>query len=381
MSEASWYIDQLARNDKIVIYGDEDVDGVTSSIIIKEALERKGFSNIKVIFCFQEEGHGFNMASLDYVEKENPRLIIMVDLGISDNEAVAAARDKGFELIIIDHHEPLSNDLPPANFIINPKQSKDDYSFKKLAAAGLCYHFALWLLKNDPDIDILSDRFVELAGLATIADMMPIEEDNLDIVNRAMDVLPNTSRSPIRFLLERYLKEDIVLREAIQRLITVLNASQVNNQRMAESFLVLTENCLSEISKIVEILEKRSFEHFRLREEIMLEAERRLNEENLLSNIIFIGDDNWPRRVLASVAARLASNYQRPVFVYCQGETTSRGSARAPEGIDCVSLMNNCSKHLVNFGGHPPAAGFEVKNEDLQRLHICLIESYQKLYG
>lgn len=381
MPEASWYVDQLSRNDKIVIYGDEDVDGVASSIIIKEALERKGFSNIKVIFCFQEEGHGFNMASLDYIEKENPRLIIMVDLGISDNEAVIAARSKGFESIIIDHHEPLSDDLPPANFIINPKQPEDDYAFKKLAAAGLCYHFALWLLKDDPDIDILNDRFVELAGLATIADMMPVEEDNLNIINRAMDVLPNTSRDSIRFLLERYSKEDIVLREVIQRLITVLNASQVNNQRMAESFLVLTENRSSEISKMVEILEKRSSEHFRLREEIILEAERRLNEENLLSDIIFIGDDNWPRRVLASVATRLASSYQRPVFVYCQGEKTSRGSARAPDGIDCVSLMSACSKYLVNFGGHPPAAGFEVKNEDLQKLHICLIKSYQKLYG
>ncbi len=381
MSEASQYVNQFSRDDKIIIYGDEDVDGVTSSIIIKEALERLGFSNIKVIFCFQKEGHGFNMSSLDYVEKEEPRLIIIVDLGISDNEAVAAAQKKGFESIIIDHHEPLSDKLPPANFVINPKQSEDGYAFKKLAAAGLCYHFALWLLKDDPDIDILSDRFIELAGLATIADMMPIEEDNLEIVNRAINILPSTSRSSLRFLLDRYLKEDVVFREAIQRLITVLNASQVNNQRMAESFLLLTENRLSVISKIVERLEERSYEYFRLREEIMLEAERRINEENLLLDVVFIGDESWPRRALAAVAARLSSNYQRPVFVYSQGEKTSRGSVRAPEGIDCVSLMNACSERLVNFGGHPPAAGFEVKNEDLQKLHACLIKNYQKLYG
>ncbi len=381
MREAADYVSQMPRQKKVIIFGDEDIDGVTSSIIIKESFERLGFSEVKNLFClYEKEGHGFSLGALDFIVNEAPALIVLVDLGISNNESVAEARRLGFEVIIIDHHEPLSEELPPANFIINPKQPSDEHEFKNFAAAGLCYHFSRWLLQADSDFDLLDERFVELAGLATLADMMPLDEANTAIVSRMIDNLPRTTQPALRVLLERYLVDGKTLREAIHRMIMVMNASQVSGDRMAELFLLLAGDRPHQTDKMIDVLEKRASDYILLREAITGEAEQRLNEEGL-AEIIFIGEEEWPRRALASVAARLADTYQRPAFVYVQGENVSRGSVRSPEGIDCVALLSACSDYLTNYGGHPPAAGFEVKNEDLQKLRLCLIENYRKLYG
>jgi single-stranded-DNA-specific exonuclease len=381
MAEAADYIRSMPRQKKIVVYGDEDIDGITSVIIIKESLERLGFQGVEAVFCLQEEGgHGFSSPAFHFVSEINPDLIVLVDLGISDHEPIRQAKEKGIDVVVIDHHEPLSEDLPNADFIINPKQPEDPYPFKQLAAGGLCYHFALWLLKDDLDVEIFDSRFVELAGLATLADMMPQSDDNLEIINQALESIVNTSRESLRVLLERYFVEESTLKESIYRIIGVLNASMVNKDRKAESFILITENRRSEINKIIDQFELRVAEYLAMKEEIILEAERRLAEEGL-SDIIFIGDDHWPRRTSAAIATRLANTYQRPSFVYYQGEKNSRGSVRAPEGINCVDLLSACSGLLVNFGGHPPAAGFEVKNKDLQKLRLCLIENYRKLYG
>lgn len=380
MRQAADRISQLPRSKRIVVFGDEDVDGVTSVIIIGDSLRRMGFSKVESLFCLHEqEGHGFGLPALDFIDREEAPLLILVDLGISNDKAVKAARDRGFEVVIIDHHEPLSDRLPPANFIINPKQPGDSY-FNQLAAAGLCYHFSRWLLWEDPDFDVLESRFVELAGLATLADMMTLEEDNLTIVNRFLAGLPQTTNPSLRYMLERYLAEGATLREAVNRIISTLNASQVNRLRLAESFLLLTEDRPAEISRMVDLFEKRVAEHIALRESIISEAEQRLREEEL-PEIIFIGDENWPRRSLASVAARLSDLHQRPVFAYHQGEESSRGSARSPEGFDCVALMKGCADLFVNYGGHPAAAGFEVRNGNLQKLRICLLDNYRQLYG
>lgn len=381
MQAAADYVSQQPRSNRVVIYGDEDVDGVCSVIIVKEALGRLGFEQIETLFCLHEtEGHGFSLKALDFIKDKAPALLILVDLGISDNQGIAQARDLGFEVLVIDHHEPLSPELPPANFIINPKDPADSYHFKQLAAAGLCYHFARWLLQDDPDFDLLDEQLVRLAGLATIADMMPLEHDNMVIVNRMMDLLPSTSQVALRALLDRYLTQEKTLKEAIHQIIATLNASQVNQQRQAESFLLLTEDKPARAVKIIQTLESRWREYLVLREEIILEAQQRLNEESL-EEVIFVGGENWPRRVIAAVASRLADEYNRPAFVYSQMAKIARGSARSPEGIDCVALMSACSKHLINFGGHPPAAGFEIKNENLQKFRLCLIENYRQLYG
>lgn len=381
MKPAAEFVDQWSRSDQVIIYGDDDVDGICSVIIIKEALERLGFKKIETLFCLQEkEGHGFSLPALDFIKDRSPAKLILVDLGISDNQAITEARRLGFEVLVIDHHEPLSTELPPANFIINPKHPADTYHFKQLAAAGLCYHFSRWLLKDDPDFDLLSERLVRLAGLATIADMMPIDYDNLEIVNRMMDLLPDTGQPALRALLDRHLTEDKTLREVIHQIIGTLNASRVNAQRQAESFLLLTEEKPAQILRMIQTLENRWQEYLALREKILLEAQQRVNEESL-EEIIFIGGENWPRRVIAAVASNLAADYNRPAFVYSQMADISRGSVRSPAGIDCVSLMGACSDYLTNFGGHPPAAGFEVKNENLQKFRLCLIKNYRNIYG
>ncbi len=380
MVEAADFIRQSPRDKNIFIYGDDDVDGVTSVIIIQESLERLGFSRVKSFFCQKKkEGHGFTLQALDFLNSSDG-IIILVDLGISDRDTVKKAQADGFQVIIIDHHEPPLGSLPVAKFIINPKQLSDDYPFKHFAAAGLCYYFSAWLLKEDVDFEFFDQGFTELAGIATLADMMPLDQENAKLVNRMFYFLETTTRPALRFCLDHYLQEDVTLREAVNRINGMLNASQVNIQRKAESFLLLTENNPSKILKIVNLLEKRLQESMFLKKEITEEAKQRLSEENI-SELIFIGDKDWPRRLVASVAVRLVDLYKRPAFVYSQGKDSSHGSARAPEGVDCVALMHECSQHLVNYGGHPPAAGFEVKNEDLQKLRICLLKSYQKLYG
>ena len=247
----------IEREDKIILYGDADLDGVTSLIILKESIKNLGGREIVVYFPnLEKDGYGLNKKALDSLKKEAPSLLILLDCGISNFEEIELAKKLLFEVIVIDHHEVLDK-LPSAQIIVDPKQKGDDYPFKSLATSGIAFKLAEILL-GDKMTGFLRSNFLELVAISTIADMMPEKEDNELMIREGLLSLENSLRPGFRAFKElKETKDYVSTREFAQKIVSTLNISK-NKDHLNESYLLLTSRTIDEAQDLArELLEKR----------------------------------------------------------------------------------------------------------------------------
>jgi len=368
----------VKRKEKIILYGDADLDGVASVIILKEAIKnlsgptRSGYLISAVYFPDREvEGYGISEKGLNYLKKIAPALLIALDCGIGNFKEVKIANKFGFEVIIIDHHEVL-DELPKASLIVDPKQRGDKYPFKELANAGLSFKLSELLLKGNLT-ENLRKNFLELVAIATIADMMPREDENKIFIEEGLKSIENSWRPGIRTLFEeKTFNSYLNLNQKISKIISILNIRDVENNFPA-SFRLLTSPDLEESKKIISrLIEKREIRKQKIIE-IIQEIEERIQKGS--NPIIFEGDSSWDFTLISSVASIICQRYQKPTFIYKILKDESQGTVRVPAGIDSVALMKKCSKYPITYGGHPLASGFRIKNENLEKFKNCLIEN------
>jgi len=368
----------VKRKEKIILYGDADLDGVASVIILKEAIKnlsgptRSGYLISAVYFPDREvEGYGISEKGLNYLKKIAPALLIALDCGIGNFKEVKIANKFGFEVIIIDHHEVL-DELPKASLIVDPKQRGDKYPFKELANAGLSFKLSELLLKGNLT-ENLRKNFLELVAIATIADMMPREDENKIFIEEGLKSIENSWRPGIRTLFEeKTFNSYLNLNQKISKIISILNIRDVENNFPA-SFRLLTSPDLEESKKIISrLIEKSEIRKQKIRE-ITREIEERIQKGS--NPIIFEGDSSWDFTLISSVASIICQRYQKPTFIYKILKDESQGTVRVPAGIDSVALMKKCSKYPITYGGHPLASGFRIKNENLEKFKNCLIEN------
>jgi len=367
----------IKNKEKIILYGDADLDGTVSVIILKETIKNLGGQVAVVYFPDrEEEGYGINKEALDYLKDYAPALFVVLDCGIGNFAEVKLAKKIGFEIIIIDHHEILGK-LPSASIIIDPKQKGDNYPFKDFAAAGLTYKLSQ-ILFGKKMTDALNNDFLELAALATIADMMPRVGENKDLIKKGLSTLENTFRPGLRVF--RHIYEDgSFLSQIVPKIISVLNIGN-NQNHLTQSYLLLTASDEKAAKKMaLGLLEKGEERKQRIRE-ITGEAEERVANK-LEDPIFFEGDNSWSLIFLGSIASRICNRYKKPVFLFRKGEKESPGTVRTPPGIDGVKAMIACSKFLETYGGHPQAGGFRVKNENLGKFKKCLIKYFKPRYS
>lgn len=363
----------VKSKEKIIIYGDSDLDGVTSVIIAKEAIKNLGGEISTIYFPNREsEGYGISETGLNSLKKFSPALLVVLDCGISNFQEVKTAKKLGFEVIVIDHHEVLDK-LPEVKIIVDPKQKEDSYPFKELAACGLAFKLAEQLLGKKMTENLRKD-LIELAALGTIADMMPREEDNKIFILEGLRSLEKSWRPGIKIFLDS-LGDDLRLDQKVQKLISVLNARDVENNLPA-SFRLLTLSSTDETKKLLEKLIEKSEEKKEKTEAVFEEVELRLSKKE--GKIIFEGAENWDYSLISVVASLLVNKHQKPAFVFKQGDKESQGTVRMPKNTNAVSMMKNCQKLLLTYGGHPAAAGFRIKNENLEEFKKCLIKNYNK---
>jgi single-stranded-DNA-specific exonuclease len=360
----------VEKKEKIILYGDADLDGVTSVIILKETIENLGGKVFGVYFPDREkEGYGLSQTALEFFKKEAPALLICLDCGISNFVEVEKAKKMGFEVIIIDHHQVIDK-LPLADLILNPKQPGDDSDFKELATVGIVFYLANYLLpKASPS---LKESFLELAALATLADMMPKEKDNKEIIDEGLFLLPNSWRPGIRAF---FADKDLTgpnIHHTVSKMISILNIRDVENGLPA-SYRLLTAPTQEEAKKIIELLKNKVALRKRRIEEIIQEVEERAS---LKEPIIFYGSENFELSFISSAASFLCKKYQKPVFLYKKMEKESHGTVRNPSSLNSVELMKKCAHFLISFGGHPQASGFRLKNENLENFKKCLLQNY-----
>lgn len=399
IEKAAKRIKEAVKNrEQIVIYADADMDGVSSAIILKESINNIASSILKkgqelppIQFYHPNrkvEGYGLNKKALEFLSEkfltssektkkkgEKNVLLITLDCGITNFEEVLQAKKMGFFVILVDHHQILDK-MPRADIIVDPNQ-KGDKSFKSFANAGLAFYLAKEIL-GELMSKGLRLSFLELAALATIADMMPEIEENSDIILEGLSDIQNSQRPGIKVFFEIFnLKDFPSKRDLISRIISVLNVASVRPDHQHDCYLLLTTGNYDLAKMTAESLLEKSL---RRQEEIKgLEEEIRyiINSKNS-SPVIFEGSKNWDIELLGAAASRIVRDFQKPAFLYIIKEQESRGSVRAPKGMDVVKAMSDSADLLEMFGGHPPAAGFTIKNENLEKFRMKLIEYFNK---
>lgn len=366
----------IKDEEKIILYSDADLDGTISLVILQEAIKNlEGDISVVYFVNREKDGYGINKTALKYLKKQAPALLIATDLGITNFEEVKLAKKMGFEVLIIDHHKVI-NRIPEASIVVDPKQKGDKYPFKELAAAGIVYRLAKILLK-DKLTETIDNSFLELTALATIADMMLREKENKDYIEQGLKSLKNTKRPGLKIFCKLNSLKKLKDIERRQKVISALNVSDIKNHK-TDAYLILTSKKEKEVMALAKkLLEKNKQRHFQIRE-IAQEAEKRILEKTG-EPIIFEGNLNWSNLLIGSVASKMCNKYKKPCFIFNRMRGISRGTVRMPPGMDAVKVMSSCAKLLETFGGHPPAAGFSVKNKNLKQFRECLIKYFTKL--
>ncbi len=352
----------IKNNQKIVIFGDADLDGVVSAIILKKSLEYMGAS-VKVYLSNREKmGHGITEDVVLSIKHESPAVLVSVDCGISSFDGVAAAKDNGFYFIIIDHHQPLSH-LPNADIIVDPKQEGDNYPNKDIANAVITLILSEKILKDD--FHIFEREFTELATLASVADMLFYKE----LIDKGTPMLEDTQIPALRAL-----RKKIEGNNFIQKLVSILNITDIRGD-VNDAFIFLLSKNIEEAEKI---LDRIYFSSKKKREDIKKAAEK-IIENDVKEDVIVFAEGGLSTHLSGSIAAKVISKVKKPTFIYQKGENNSRGSVRMPSKINAIEAMNHCCKYLEEFGGHPPAAGFAIKNENIDNFKNCLVSYIKSL--
>lgn len=360
----------IKDREKIILYGDADIDGSASVIILKKSIEELGGKISATYFPDREiEGYGISVTGLKFLKKFVPALLVAVDCGIGNLVEVDLANKLGFEVIIVDHHLVLSK-LPKAKIIVDPKQKGDKYPFKELAATGVVFKLAEVIL-GDKMTAVLRQDFLELTALATIADMMPQEEDNKIFIEQGLSRIEDSFWPGIKTFFEMNPFQDPThLNQKISKLISILNSRDIKNGEPA-SFKLLNSSSKQESRQIIKkLLQENEIKKERI-EAIKEEIEWQLSKKE--ESIIFLGSSQWEFSFIGLLASIFCNKYKKPTFIFKKGIKESRGSVRTPPGVNSVALMEKCSRNLLVFGGHPAASGFQIKNKNLEKFKACLI--------
>ncbi len=342
-----------------VIFADSDLDGVTSAIMLQKSIELIGGSACVYISDIENWGRGLTPKAVSAIEEESS-LIITLDCGMSSFEGVEEAKKKGFKVIVIDHHEPLEK-LPCADLIINPKQEGDSYPFKKMANAGVVLFFLEELLQEK--FLLLRRKFMELTTIATVADMVPKEKDNKKILDEGLQLLENPQLPALR-VLRRNIESDFV-----QKTTSLLNITE-RKGKVNYSYLFLSAEEESAAEEMLEDL----FSARKERDDGIALAVNSVMQKVSEDSVIVFEEVDAPSHYCGTIASHVISRVKKPTFIYVTEGDVSRGSVRAPSDFNSVKAMSHCSSFLLNFGGHPPAAGFLLKKKDLNKFKNCLID-------
>ncbi|MBU1014823.1 DHH family phosphoesterase [Patescibacteria group bacterium] len=372
IKKAATRIKRAVKNqERIILYGDADLDGACSVVILKEAMASLGARPTALYFPDREaEGYGITRKGLKTLRSHAPALLVVMDLGISNFEEVKEAKKLGFEVVIVDHHEILNGKVPEASIVVDPKQPGDSYPFKTFAASGLTFRLAELLLGKllSPS---LRAALAELAALGTIADMMPREQDNLEIIQEGLATMERTWRPGLRALWEfPSIAELFSFENRVYRAISILNVRDVEDG-VPGAFRLLAAPTEEEARELTTHLAAKNEVRQETIKALVDEAHERVKGRGG-ERVVFEGFSGVDYVLLGSAASVLSKDLDKPVFLYKEAPKECIGSARAPKGYNTVEAMASCAELLEDYGGHPPASGFRFKTKNTEKFGECL---------
>ncbi len=357
----------IEKGEKIAVYGDYDADGVTATALLYLYLESVGADVTYYIPSRMEEGYGLHIDAIDTLAVKNVKLIITVDNGINSFAEAEYIKSKGIELVITDHHQP-GEKLPEAVAVVNPHRADDNSEFKDLAGVGVAFKLAAAM--EDGDCDAILADFADIVAIGTIADIVPLKSENRLIAVRGVEAINNSERVGIAALKNRtgYGEKDFTSTNVAFTIAPRINAAgRIENATTALK-LLLTDD-IDEADELAEKLDsfnvKRQETESAIAEEAILQIEN--NQSIKYSRVIVVDGLNWHAGVIGIVASKLTDKYGKPVMVIARdGSGEAKGSCRSIEGFALFDALSAASDLLVRFGGHKLAAGFSVKDENIE---------------
>jgi single-stranded-DNA-specific exonuclease len=363
----------IAKGERIAVHGDYDVDGVTSTVILRRALELLGADVIHFIPERLRDGYGLQPASLDRLAGEKVHLVISVDCGIRGVEAAAHAKALGLDLIITDHHEP-DRELPRAFAVINPKRHDCSYPEKNLAGVGVALKLVQALCARAGRSHWVP-AFVKVAAIGTLADVVPLTGENRVIAKLGLEML---SRGPHKIGLRALLEVcGLTGKEIDSYHIGFVLAPRVNaagrmsTPDIAARLLLASNDGMAEEAR--QLAEQLNSENLRRQEEeadIVAQA-RKLVETDLevgSRTVIVVAGEGWHRGVIGIVASKLVDAFHRPAIVISTDGEVGHGSCRSIPSFNMLAALESCADAMVKFGGHKQAAGLTIESSRLREL-------------
>lgn len=368
----------IDSGEKILIWGDYDVDGTTGTVLLRKAIKACGGKSDFHIPNRFSEGYGLNIEYLKKWYEEGISLIITVDCGMRAFEAAEWAREQGLDMIITDHHlpDPVLGS-PNAFAIVNPNRTDCAYPDKNLAGVGVALKLATELLKTRGQDDRIQD-LLHIAAIGTVADIMNLNGENRAIVHYGLKGLSTTRQPGLRSLMQISGCSDEMTSESIGfRLGPRINAA--GRMDVASDVVRLLETDDPETAvRLAEKLDERNRERQRVQMEITEAATEMIGD---LSNqrFIVVGGDGWHRGVIGLAASRLAERFWRPTLVFSLENHIAHGSGRSVGDIHLLEALESCSELFEQFGGHKSAAGMKIKAERISELRARL-EKYAETH-
>ena len=361
------------NGERVGVFGDFDVDGITGTAIISEGLTSLGVPVTPYLPHRVDEGHGLSNAAIDTMAQQGVTLIVTVDTGITSFEEVDYAKSLGVDVIITDHHLP-HDGVPNAVVSLNPKLPGGDYPFFELCGAGIGFKMVQGLFEFygqpwDPGL-------LELAALGTIADLVPLLDENRYLVREGLRELAKTRRPGLRALYSsaRVDPDEITAETVSFQIAPRLNSAGRMGDPM-DSFKLLTTTSPEEAGALTQKLESLNMERRAASEEAYVIADQLVEDLGELPPLLVISDERFIRGVSGLIAGRLVDRYRRPAVVIAVEGEFSVASGRSIPEFNIVAAMESCEDLLVRFGGHSQAAGLTIATKDIPQLKSRL-EAY-----
>lgn len=367
-------IGEAGKNlETVGIFGDFDADGVTSSVIMREALQAVG---VKVEVYIPEklnEGHGFNILAVDFFESKEIKLVLTLDCGMTNHEAISEAKKRGIATIVIDHHH-VPELLPEAYAIVNPKIATETYPFRELCGAGTSFKVAQALYQRylPTEVDQLK-WLLDVVAVGTVADVMPLIGENRCIVKYGLIVLSKTRRVGFQemFSVGNIKIDEHNLPDA--HTIGFQIAPRINAaSRMAHAMLahrLLMERDQAEARILALELDDCNVRRQKVSTEVTNMVRKVALEKYADKKFIFAADPHFPYGVVGLIAGRIAREFNKPTCVMTQGETTSVGSFRSIPELNIIEAIEECGDLLEKYGGHAQAAGMTIRNDRIDAFY------------
>ena len=355
----------LDRHERILVFGDYDVDGITATVAVYTYLKSRG-ADVLYRIPLRENGYGLHGDDIVYAARQGVQLIVTVDTGISLGEEVAQAASAGVDIVVTDHHQP-SPQLPAVAAVVDPHRPDCESPCKDLAGVGVAF---MLLCALEGDGEAIFNRYGDLLTLGTLADAMPLRGFTRDLVRRGLTLL-NASPRPGIVALRRLAgceKEDMVAATVTFSLVPRLNAcGRVSDPDVAARLLMAADE--EEATSLAQELQDCNARRQAVSAEILQQTQELLEQQptRLYDRVLVLCGKGWHNGVLGIVAARIAEKYGKPTFVLSEGEDgVAHGSGRGMPGFSMFEALSACSAMLTAFGGHEQAAGVTLPAADVE---------------